>query len=208
MLVLSRAFLHEHFLFFPYLSYHTTRTLSTSRTSPSSLGRQVCAIKNHSGVETCRVAETRAQQLPQVMSPRNLRPSQGSKLILEIHINHMMYRKKLEKKITELLSPKKWRNLEKLRRLVRRILNYPRLPTSNRRCISTIPWKALQILISKMESYKRCWLHHPMPRKLRRKPAEREVSAQYTQADRKESLRSHSSEGQKASVKPDALFSS
>ena len=27
---------------------------------------------------------------------------------------------------------------------------------------------------------------------------EREVSAQYTQADRKESLRSHSSEGQKA----------
>ena len=37
---------------------------------------------------------------------------------------------------------------------------------------------------------------------------EREVSAQYTQADRKESLRSHSSEGQKASGKPDALFSS
>ena len=39
--VLSRAFLHEHFLFFTYLSYHTTRTLSTSRTSPSSLGRQI-----------------------------------------------------------------------------------------------------------------------------------------------------------------------
>ena len=37
---------------------------------------------------------------------------------------------------------------------------------------------------------------------------EREVSVQYTQADRKESLRSHSSEGQKASGKPDALFSS
>ena len=37
---------------------------------------------------------------------------------------------------------------------------------------------------------------------------EREVSAQQTQADRKESLRSHSSEGQKASGKPDALFSS
>ena len=31
MVVLSRAFLHEHFLFFTYLSYHTTRTLSTSR---------------------------------------------------------------------------------------------------------------------------------------------------------------------------------
>ena len=59
-----------------------------------------------------------------------------------------------EKKITELLSPKKWRILEKFGRLVCRILNYQRCPTSNRRCISTIPWKALQILISKMESYK------------------------------------------------------
>ena len=37
---------------------------------------------------------------------------------------------------------------------------------------------------------------------------EREVSALFTQADRKESLRSHSSEGQKALGKPDALFSS
>ena len=37
---------------------------------------------------------------------------------------------------------------------------------------------------------------------------DREVSAQYTQADRKESLRSHSSEGQKALGKPNALFSS
>ena len=37
---------------------------------------------------------------------------------------------------------------------------------------------------------------------------EREVSAQHTQADRKESLRSHSSEGQKALQKPTALFSS
>ena len=35
-----------------------------------------------------------------------------------------------------------------------------------------------------------------------------EVSAQYTQADRKKKLRSHSSESQKASGKPDALFSS
>ena len=51
-------------------------------------------------------------------SPKNLRPSQGSKLILEIHINYMMYKKNLEKKITELLSPKKWRNLEKFGWLV------------------------------------------------------------------------------------------
>ena len=37
---------------------------------------------------------------------------------------------------------------------------------------------------------------------------EREESGQHTQADRRECLRSHSSGGQKASVKPDALFSS
>ena len=37
---------------------------------------------------------------------------------------------------------------------------------------------------------------------------EREVSAQFTQTDRKVGLWSHSSEGQKASEKPDALFSS
>ena len=64
-----------------------------------------CAIKNHPGVKTCRVAETRAQQLPQVMNPKNLRPSQGSKLIVEIQINYMMHRKSLEKKFTELRSP-------------------------------------------------------------------------------------------------------
>ena len=67
----------------------------------------------------------------------------------------MMYRKNLEKKITELLSPNKWKNLVKLGRLVCRILNYQRRRTSNSRCISTIPWKALQILISKMKSYKK-----------------------------------------------------
>ena len=37
---------------------------------------------------------------------------------------------------------------------------------------------------------------------------ERQVSAQFTLADRKEGLRSHSSEGQKALEKPNALFSS
>ena len=37
---------------------------------------------------------------------------------------------------------------------------------------------------------------------------EREVSAQFAQADRKESLSSHSSEFQKALGKPNALFSS
>ena len=39
MVVLSRAFLHEHFLFFTYFSYHTTRTLSTSRTQDHSVDK-------------------------------------------------------------------------------------------------------------------------------------------------------------------------
>ena len=128
-----------------YITYITKLPQSTS-----------CAIKNDSGVKTCRGAETRAQQLPQVMSPRSLRPSQGSKLILEIHINYMMYMIKLEKKITELLSPRKWENLERLRQLASRILKFQRRPTFNRRSISTIPWRALQILTSQMESCKKC----------------------------------------------------
>ena len=63
----------------------------------------------------------------------------------------------LEKKIIELLSPKKWRNIEKLGRLAVPDSEISRdVPSSNRRCSATIPWKALQILISKMESFKRC----------------------------------------------------
>ena len=157
-------------------------------------------------MKTCRVAETCAQQLPQVMSPKNLRPSRESK-----HSGdpYQLYdvQENLETKITKLLSPKKCRNLENLGRpaapTAYRILKYQRRPTPNRGCMSTIPWKALQSLISKMEGYKRCWLHHCTSRKIRRIPMqcmqEREVSAQYTQTDRKDSLRSHSSEGQKAS---------
>ena len=41
MVVLSRAFLREHFLFFTFLYYHTARTLSTSRTSPRSPSRSL-----------------------------------------------------------------------------------------------------------------------------------------------------------------------
>ena len=37
------------------------------------------AIKNHSVLELNRVAETRAKHSPQVMSPKSLRPSQGSR---------------------------------------------------------------------------------------------------------------------------------
>ena len=122
----------------------------------------------------------------------------------------MMYMKILEKKISELLFVKKWRNLERLGRLACRILKYQRRPTSNRRCISTIPWKALQTLISKMESCKRCGLHRCMPRNLSGYPMQwlckREASAQYTQVDRKESLTSHASEGHKVFWEPNAVF--
>ena len=134
----------------PWLSSHAPFSMSTSSSPPTCPNTQrehtqyiphiskitqstSCAIKNHCGVKTCRLAETRAQELPQVMSPKNLRPSRGSKLILEIHTNCVMYRKNLEKKITELLSPKKWRNLERLGWLAYRIPNNQRRPTSDRR---------------------------------------------------------------------------
>ena len=52
-------------------------------------------------------------------------------------------------------TPKKWRYLARLERLACRILKYQRRLTFRHRCFSTIPWKALQILISKVESYKR-----------------------------------------------------
>ena len=90
MVVLSRAFFHEHFLFFTYLSYHTTRTLNTIPHISKLPRLTSCAIKNHSGVKTCRVAETRARQLPLVVSPRSLRPCQESMHILEIHLKCMM----------------------------------------------------------------------------------------------------------------------
>ena len=147
LVVLSPAFHHEHITLLMHSSlYHDTRTRSiigttrstprtpsTSRTSPSSLSRQEAPY--HSGVKTCRVAETRAPQLPQVMCTKNLRLSQESKLILEVHINYLMYRTNLEKKIYELLSPKNRRNLERFGQLACGFLKYQRRPTSNRRCI-------------------------------------------------------------------------
>ena len=142
MVVLSRAFFQEHFFFFTYLSYHTTSTLSYIPHISKLTRLTSCAIKNHSGVKTCGVAETRAQQLPQIKSKELATVSR-----IEAYSGdpNQLYdvQENLEKKITELRSPKKWRNLENLGRLVCRILNYQRRPTSNRRCISTIPWKAL-----------------------------------------------------------------
>ena len=84
---------HEHIFFVIHSSFHhdirtrttiwTTRCTSRntqyiihlSKTSQSTSG----AIKNHSGVKTRRVAETLAKHSPQVMSPKRLRLSQGSR---------------------------------------------------------------------------------------------------------------------------------
>ena len=63
----------------PWLFSHAPSSMSTSSSSPAYPTTQrehsahhallqdplaSCAIKNHTGVKTCRVAETRAQQFP------------------------------------------------------------------------------------------------------------------------------------------------
>ena len=84
--VLSPAVHFEHLIFLTHSSFHhDTRTRSTIRTTrstprtpstssiPFRLSQSTSsAIKSHSGVKTCRVAETRTRQLPQVMSPKSL----------------------------------------------------------------------------------------------------------------------------------------
>ena len=69
-LVVSPAFHHEHFIFLIHSSFCDTRTRSkigTTRATPrrpstsrtSKLPQSTCcAIKNHSGLKTCRVART------------------------------------------------------------------------------------------------------------------------------------------------------
>ena len=155
----------------PWLFSHAPSSMSTSSSSPilphnentqyvphiSKLTPSTSgAIKNHSGVKTCRVAENPRTTTPTGYEPTELATVSRIEAYSGDPYQYMMYKKNLEKKITELRSPKKWRNLEKLGQPACRILQYGRRPTSNRTCISTIPWKALQILISKMESYKKC----------------------------------------------------
>ena len=144
------------------ISKNTQYIISLSRLSQSTSS----AIKNHSGVKTCRVAETRARQLHKLWAQRTCDRLKDRSLCWRSTSIIWCAGKNLDKKITELLTLKKWRHLEKLAQLVCWILNYQGRPTSNRRCMSTIAWKALQILTSKMDSYKRCWLHHCMFRKL------------------------------------------
>ena len=106
--------------------------------------------------ENLQSGGNRARQLPQLMSPKGLRLYQGSKIILEIHNRYMMYRIEFGKQDHRVPITEEVKEFGEMGQLAYRILKYQRRPTSNRRCISTILWKALQILISKMESYKRC----------------------------------------------------
>ena len=138
----------------PWLFSHAPSSMSTSSSSPTYPTTQREHSAHHALLQDHLVDKLRHQEslwredlqsggnprttTPQ--SPKSLRLSQESKLILEIHINYLMYKKILEKQITEACG----------------ILKYQRRPTSNRTCTSTIPQKALQILISKMESYKGC----------------------------------------------------
>ena len=49
------------------------------------------AIRNHFGMKTWRMSETRAQQDLQVLTPRSSRPCQESKLTLEIRVGTKRY---------------------------------------------------------------------------------------------------------------------
>ena len=73
--------------------------------------------------------------------------------ILVIHVNNVMY--KILEKIAELRSAKEWRKFKRLGQSACRILNNQTRRTSSRKCTSTISWKALQTLISKMENCKK-----------------------------------------------------
>ena len=91
------------------LYYHTTRTLLYILNIFKITRSTSYAIKNHSGVKNCRVAETPAQQLPQVMSPKNLIEDYSGDPYQLYGVQKMKI--SLEKMITKLVSLKKWRNV-------------------------------------------------------------------------------------------------
>ena len=100
----------------------TPRIFSTSsRNDPvgkSTLGRKA-KLKNHSLTSIMKVPETCARTLPQVMSPKCLRPRSLRQFLEEVlwktFISYTMYRQNLENKINKLQKLKKWRNLVKSR---------------------------------------------------------------------------------------------
>ena len=156
MVVLSRAFFHEHFflLHLPIQPHNENTQYNPARLRAPSVDK----LRHQ---ESLSREDLQSGGNPRTTTLTGCEPKELATVSrIEAYSGdpYQLYdvQAKLEKKITELLSPKKCRNLKKLGRLACRILNYQRRPTSNRRCMSTIPWKALQTLISKMESYKKC----------------------------------------------------
>ena len=78
-----------------------------------------CAIKNHSGVKTCRVAENRAQQLPTGYEPKEI--ATVSRIEAYSGDSYQSYDVQENFGEEDHRAPKKWRNFEKLGRLVCRI---------------------------------------------------------------------------------------
>ena len=198
MVVLSRASLHEHFLFFTYRTRHREHS-----THPAHL--QAPSVDKLRHQESLWREDLQSGGNPRTTTPTGYEPKERATVSRIEACSGDPYQlydvlDKLEKKITELLSPKKWRNLERLGRLA---------PDS--KISETSYFQAQMHFDDSVESIAdeggelQKMLTSPLY--AQKGPAgEREVSAQYTQADRKESLRSHSSEGQKALVKPNALF--
>ena len=145
-------------------SKNTQYIINLSKSSQSTSG----AIMNHSGVRTCRVAEPSKNVLHRLRAQRAcdcLKDLEDNRSIsvfdAQKEFGERDHRVPITEEVKEFgeIGTHSLPDSRKQRR-----------PTSNRTCTSTIPQKALQILISKMESYKRCWLHHCVPRKLRRNP--------------------------------------
>ena len=115
------------------ISKNTQDIMNFSRLSQSTSS----AIKNQSGVKTCRVAETRARLLPQVMSPKSFRLSRDRRLswrsIQFFDAQEEFGERDHRAPITE---EGIWRNWDTQ---LTRFKNYQRRPTSNRTCISTNP---------------------------------------------------------------------
>ena len=128
-----------------YITHISTLSQSTSS-----------AIKNHSGVKTCRVAVSAHDSSHRLSAPTACDCLKDRSLFWRSISITWCTGKSWRRRLPSCCHRRSegiWRIWD----LAYRIPKYQRRLTSNRRCISTIPWEALQILISKMESYKRCW---------------------------------------------------
>ena len=163
------------------------------------------AIKNHSGVKTCRMDGNPRITTPTGYELKELATVSRIEAYSGDPYQSYDVQEKLEKKITELLSPKKWRNVEKIK-----TAGVPDSKLSETSYIQSqmhFGDSVESIADSDLEDGElQKMLTSPLyAQKASGKPdamvtQEREVSAQYTQANRMESVRSHSSESHRASV--------